>query len=62
MRGQIRAAHALQFFLEKTRPRNAKTRHEGRALLSAEAEEFVCLTATKFPEIEPPVKRKQRFR
>jgi hypothetical protein len=43
-------------------PRNAKTRLERRASLSAEAEEFMYVTVMKFPEIEPPVKWKHRFR
>jgi len=48
--------------LGEREPRNAKTRLERRASLSAEAEEFHVWTTLKFPEIEPPVKRKQRFR
>jgi predicted nuclease with RNAse H fold len=56
----IRAPVSYQH-LWRRKPQKCKTRHEGRALLPAEAGEIVDLTITSFPKIEPPVNAENVF-
>jgi hypothetical protein len=60
MRGLICAAHIRNLLGE--REAQKRKNPPRRAGIVGEAEEFVHLTVTKFPEIEPSVKRKQCFR